>query len=94
MKWLTKSGKELDIDSMDTDHIYNTIFFLEKRYGKEQLELLETRVNRPDVIMSLSDKTTVNQYQYLKRTLAIRRLDKNSREILEDNHPINILSIL
>lgn len=96
MIWTTKSGKQLDIDTMGTDHIANTIYFLEKRYGKDELERkIQFITNNPNrIIFSETDLRTINQYQYMKKILAERKLDKNSREILEEKYPVNILSIL
>lgn len=96
MKWTTKSGKQLDIDTMGSDHIANTIYFLEKRYGKDELErkIQFVTENPSRVIMPITDLRIIEQYQYMKKTLAERKLDKNSREILEEKYPVNILSIL
>ena len=96
MKWTTKSGKQLDIDSMSSDHIANTIYFLEKRYGKDKLDNKINLIakNPGRVILPESDLRIITQYQYMKKTLAERKLDKNSQVILEENYPVNILSIL
>jgi hypothetical protein len=81
MNWTTKSGKVLDIDQMSSEHITNTIHYLEKRYeGSTVLDNTSPNSQFHD---------TYEQYQYMKRVLAERILEQYQLEVLQESNPVN-----
>jgi len=78
MNWTTKSGKVLEIDQMSSEHIQNTLHFLEKKYGEEFLSSL-----------AMGNGELNQQIQYMKKVLAQRILDQYQREVLSEVSPVN-----
>ena len=78
MNWKTKSGKTLRIDDMSTEHITNTIHYLNKRYGVKD--------DDPEFYMSVELK---EQVHYMQDVLVQRKLDERMRVEIDNADPCN-----
>ena len=89
MTWTTKSGKELDIDTMSTEHITNTLNYLLKHYGETQLDAREAHYDQEG-----GDDELIDQMRYMRKILMDRELQKKNKDVLERVDTINIFNMI